>query len=92
MDNFEEGWLFKKAVKLLRASFTNSLHQSKQSFGVKIVLSGFTKDTQWRIIAEKAWTVIFVPDLIAYAFVIVSLSDAKVMGGEYSNESRNEIY
>ncbi len=26
---------------------------------------------------------IFVPDLIAYAFVGVSLSDAKFMGGEY---------
>ncbi len=36
-----------------RASFTNSLRQRKPSFGVKIVLSGFTKDTQWRISAEK---------------------------------------
>ncbi len=27
-----------------------------------------------------------------YAFVGVSLSDAKVMGGEYSNESRNVFY
>ncbi len=34
-------------------------------------------------------TVIFVPDLIEYAFVGVYLSDAKFMGGEYSNESRN---
>ncbi len=41
----------------LRARFTNSLHQRKPSFGIKIVLSGFTKDAQWRISAEKAWTV-----------------------------------
>ncbi len=34
----------------------------------------------------------FAPDLIEYEFVGVSLSDAKFMGGEYSNESRNEIY
>ncbi len=32
------------------------------------------------------------PDLVEYAFVGVSLSDAKCMGGEYSNESRNAIY
>ncbi len=44
---------------------------------------------QWRISAEK---VIFVPDLIEYAFVGVSLSDANVMGGEYSNESRQAFY
>ncbi len=43
----------------LRARFTISLRQHKPSFGVKKVLSGFTKDTQWEIIAEKAWTVIF---------------------------------
>ncbi len=76
----------------LKASFTNSLHQHKPSFAVKIVLSGFTKDAQWRISAEKAWTVIFAPDLIEYAFVGGSLSDAKFMGGEYSNESRNVFY
>ncbi len=35
----------------------------------KIVLSGFTKDVRWRIIAEKAWTFIFAPDLIEYLFV-----------------------
>ncbi len=79
-------------VKTVRASFTNSLHQRKPSFAVKIVLSGFTKDTQWSISAEKAWTVIFAPDLIEYAFVGVSLSDAKFMGGENSNESRNAFY
>ncbi len=32
--------------------------------------------------------VIFVPDIIDYAFVGVFLSDATFMGGEYSNESR----
>ncbi len=37
-------------------------------------------------------TVIFEPELIEYAFVGVSLSDAKYMGGEYSNESGNWIY
>ncbi len=75
-----------------RASLTNSLCQRKPFFGVKIVLSGFTKDAQCRLSAEKAWTVIFVPDLIEYAFVGVSLSDAKFMGGEYSNESRDAFY
>ncbi len=34
----------------------------------------------------------FATDLIEYAFVGVSLSEAKFMGGEYSNESRNTIY
>ncbi len=34
----------------------------------------------------------FVTDLIAYAFVRVSLSDAKFMAGEYLNESHNMIY
>ncbi len=32
------------------------------------------------------------PDLIEYAFVAFSLSDAKFMGGEYYNESSNAIY
>lgn len=32
---------------------------------------------------KKAWTVIFAPDLIEYAFVEVSLSDAKCTGREY---------
>ncbi len=43
----------------LRASFTSSLRQRRPSFAVKIVLSGFTKDAQWRISAEKAWTQLF---------------------------------
>ncbi len=46
--------------------------------------------TNWRW--KGVDTVIFAPHLIEYAFVGVSLSDAKFMGGEYSNESRNEIY
>jgi len=33
-----------------------------------------------------------VADLIAYAFVGVSLSNAKFMGGECLNESRKVIY
>ncbi len=41
------------------ASFTNSLRQRKPSFVIKIVLSGFTKDAQWRISAEKGWTQLF---------------------------------
>ncbi len=73
----------------IRANFTNSLCQCKPSFGIKTVQSGFTKDMQWRISAEK---VIFVPDLIKYTFVGASLSDANVMGGEYSNESRQAFY
>ncbi len=32
------------------------------------------------------------PDLIEYAFVEVSFSDAKFMGGEYYNESCNTTY
>ncbi len=31
-------------------------------------------------------SVIFVPELIVYAFVGVSLSDTKFMGGEYLND------
>ncbi len=37
----------------LRASFTNSLHKRKLSFGIKIVLSGFTKDAQSLIKKKK---------------------------------------
>ncbi len=44
---------------ILRARFANSLRQRKLSFDVKIVLSGFIKDAQWRISAEKAWTQLF---------------------------------
>ncbi len=36
-------------VHCLWARFTNSLRQRKPSFGIKTVLSGFTKDAQWRI-------------------------------------------
>ncbi len=35
--------IFKMPFKGLKASFTNSLRQRKPSFGVKILLSGFTK-------------------------------------------------
>ncbi len=52
-----------------RARFTNSSYQRKPSLGVKIVLSGFTKDAQWKNIVD---TVIFAPDLIEYAFVGVA--------------------
>ncbi len=97
---FKQKWIFYKSFVLrnvfgkcyqFRPRFTNSLCQRKPSFGVKIVLSVFTKDAQWRISAKKAWTVIFAPDLIEHAFVGVSLSDAKFLG-EYYNESRNAIY
>jgi len=37
-------------------------------------------------------TVIFMADLIAYAFEGVPLLDTKCMGGEYLNNSRNVIY
>jgi len=36
--------------------------------------------------------VVFAADLIAYAFVGVSLLDAKFMGGEYLNEPCKVIY
>jgi len=44
----------------------------------KKLLSGFTKDMQWKICAEKVWmdTVSFATDLIAYAFFGVSPSVA----------------
>ncbi len=76
-------------IVLLYSLYSDSMYCT--AFGVKIVLSGFTKDVQW-ISAEKSWTVIFVPDLIECAFVGVCLSDAKFMGGEYYNDSRNAIY
>ncbi len=40
-----------------RARFTISLRQRKPSFGIKKLLF-FTKDTQWEISTEKAWTAI----------------------------------
>ncbi len=56
--------------KSQRARFPSNLHQYKPSFGIKIALSGLTKDAQWRISAEKLFvnTVIVAPDLIEYAF------------------------
>jgi len=36
--------------------------------------------------------VVFAADFLAYAFVGVSLSDAKFMGGQYLNESFKVIY
>ncbi len=44
----------------LRARFTISLRQRKPSFGVKIVLSGFTNDTQKIIIMLKGRGQLFV--------------------------------
>ncbi len=35
------------------------------------------------LVVKRCDTVIFAPDLIEYGFVGVSLSDAKLMGGEY---------
>jgi len=63
------------------------LRQHKPSFGGRELLSGFTVKT----FAEKAWTVIFTADRIAYTFVGVSISDAKFLGGEFLNELRNAI-
>lgn len=83
---------FKFIEWTLWARFTNSWHQCKPSFGIKIVLPCFTKDAQGRISSDKAWTVIFALDLTEYAFVGVSLSDTKFMRVKYSNESRNKIY
>ncbi len=50
--------------KKLRAKWTISLRQHNPSFGVKLLLSGFTKDTQWEISAEKVWTVNFATHLL----------------------------
>ncbi len=80
---FNSGHIMWNTFYWIRARFNNSLGQRKPSFGVKRLLSGFTKDAQWRNSTENAWTVIFVPDLIECAFVGVSLSEAKFMGGEY---------
>jgi len=38
-----------------RARFTNSLHQRKPCFGVKKLLSGFTKDMQWKICMDSSF-------------------------------------
>lgn len=73
-----------------KARFTNSLYQWKPSFDFKKPLSGFTEGIQWKNRAEKAWIVIFVADLIVYAFVGVTLST--FMGGEDLNESCNVTY
>ncbi len=51
--------VYKRNVQKLWASFTNSVCQRKPSFGIKIVLSGFNKDAQWRFSAEMAWTQLF---------------------------------
>ncbi len=59
--------------------FTNNLCQHKPSFGVKTVLSGFTKDAQWRISTKGMDTVIFVPDLPEYAFLGVSYVFSKTV-------------
>ncbi len=47
----------------------------------------FTKDTQWEISLKR-----HLIHLIEYAFVGVSLSISKFIGGEYLNESRNDLH
>ncbi len=64
---------------IFRARFTNSLCQHKPFLPLKKYCQDLLKMRQWRIGAEKAWTVIFAPDLIEYAFVVISLSDAKLV-------------
>ncbi len=61
-------------------SFT-SLCQRKQAFGLQTVLSGFTKDSQWRISLT--------PDLIEYAFVGVSLSDEIIIQMNHATRFTN---
>ncbi len=54
-----------------------------------LVLKNYCQDwlkTQWEISAEKVWTAIFVTYLTEYAFVGVSLSIGKFIGGEYLDE------
>ncbi len=52
-------WLSFHLLKLdtnaqpFRARFINSLRQRKPFFGIKVVLSGFTKNAQWRIKKKK---------------------------------------
>lgn len=64
-----------------RASFTNSLPQHKPSFSIKIVLSRYTKECA--VMNDCCKGVILAREFIEYAFVEVSLSDAKFMGGEH---------
>ncbi len=59
-------------IGILRARFTISLHHSVLKLALEIS-------------AEKACTVIFATHLIEYAFVGVSLSICKFMGGDYLN-------
>ncbi len=67
-------------LNVLQRAFLGTLLLTAQTvFWRYKALSGFTKDAQWRIGAEKAWAVICAPDLMEYAFVGVSLSDATFM-------------
>ncbi len=50
-----------------------------------INMSGFTKNTQWEIIAEKSCTLIFATHVIEYAFEGVCLSMCTFMRGKYLN-------
>ncbi len=52
-------WHRKYLYKRFGAKFANSLRQRKQSFDIKIIASGFTKDAQWKISTEKVWTQLF---------------------------------
>ncbi len=63
-----------------RAIFTKSLCQHKPSFGVKTLLSGFTKDMHWNINNEKACSLQLFLQLILlhlhlYEFQMASLSE-----------------
>ncbi len=47
---------------------------------------------QGHICDKKAWTVIFAADLIAYAIVGVSFSDATFLGTVFKRESHNMVF
>jgi len=58
------------------------LLQHKPTYGIKQLLFGFARHAGEKTALKR---INFDSDLIAYAFVGVSLSDTKFMGGEYLN-------
>lgn len=64
------------------------MRQRKLSFGVKIVQSGFTKDAQWQISAEKSWTQLCLRLSLLNMHIQFPFHPF-TQKLEYSNESRN---
>lgn len=91
-NNLRTNFIFENIGFFLAAIFFSSKGQiyvcdtAKPSLDVKKLYLEFTKDMECECY-EEGMTVMFAADLIPHAFVGVSLSELKIWGGGYLNES-----